>query len=106
MNTIQNTKANTNAKTKNIPTIMNGSPMPMQEMAAGQLQAVAGGGKRQGAALTDLIAWVLCGFGHTYVDTGKTKITMDGIIPTRFKQVRCKECGHKTWVRVGVEMPF
>ena len=27
---------------------MNGSPMPMQEMAAGQLQAVAGGGKRCG----------------------------------------------------------
>ena len=62
----------------------------------------AGGGKGTGQAVTDLIAWIACGFNHHYVDTGKTKIVMDGPIPTKFKQVRCKDCGHKTWVRVGI----
>ena len=76
------------------------------ELNLNEMELATGGAKRQGSAWVDFIAWVCCGFGHNYVDTGKTKLTMDGIIPTRFKQVRCKDCGHKTWVRVGVEWPF
>jgi len=77
--------------------------MYIQDLNPTQLEKVVGGGKGpSGQAITDLIAWVACGFNHHYADTGKTKVVMDGPIPTRFKQVRCKDCGHKTWVRVGI----
>ena len=74
----------------------------VQPLTQEQLESTAGGGKGQGQAIVDFIAWVACGFNHHYVDTGKTKVVMDGPIPTRFKQVKCKDCGHKTWQRVGI----
>ena len=76
--------------------------MYMQKLTPAEMEKTAGGGKGTGQAVTDLIAWIACGFNHHYVDTGKTKIVMDGPIPTKFKQVKCKDCGHKTWVRVGI----
>ncbi len=77
--------------------------MYIQSLNPTQLEKIAGGGKGPtGQAVTDFIAWIACGFNHHYVDTGKTKVVMDGPIPTRFKQVKCKDCGHKTWVRVGI----
>jgi len=59
-------------------------------------------GKGSGQGIVDFFAWIACGFSHDYEDTGKTKVVMDGPVPTRFKQVRCRECGHKTWKRVGI----
>ena len=80
--------------------------MYIQDLSPTQLEKIAGGGRGPtGQAITDLIAWVACGFNHHYVDTGKTKVVMDGPIPTKFKQVKCKDCGHKTWVRVGIALP-
>ena len=77
--------------------------MDVRKLNLPQLEKIAGGGKGPtGQAVSDLIAWVACGFNHHYVDTGKTKVVMDGPIPTKFKQVKCKDCGHKTWVRVGI----
>ena len=77
------------------------NPVQARPLTPAQLENAAGG-KKSSEAIVDLIAWAMCGFNHHYVDTGKTKKVLDGPIPTTFKQVRCKDCGHKPWVRVGV----
>ena len=87
---------------KNTSTIQRNS-IYIRKLNPSQLEKIAGGGKGPtGQAVTDFIAWIACGFNHHYVDTGKTKVVMDGPIPTKFKQVKCRDCGHKTWVRVGI----
>ena len=87
---------------KNTFTNRRNSMYNIQKLDLSQLEKIAAGKRGTGQAVTDLIAWIACGFNHHYVDTGKTKVVMDGPIPTRFKQVKCKDCGHKTWVRVGI----
>ena len=83
---------NTNSETR----------MSRQELTLEQTEWVVAGAKRGSSrAIIDFVAWAACGFGHNYFDTGKTKIDMDGPIPTRFKEVQCIKCGHRTWKRVG-----
>ena len=92
---------NTNMKNMENNTIKS---MKAQELTIEQMENTTGA-KGQGQAIVDFFAWVTCGFNHHYQDTGKTKVFMDGPIPTRFKHVRCKDCGHKTWKRVGAVVP-
>ena len=57
------------------------------------------GGKGEGKGVADFIAWVMCGFNHHYVPTGKTQVKYDVVFQVDFYEVKCIDCGHKIWKR-------
>jgi len=72
----------------------------MYELTQLQMERAAGGKKPTPVdGIIDLIAWAACGFHHRYVPTGKTKTDLDLVIPVKFYQVKCIDCGHISWER-------
>ena len=57
------------------------------------------GGKGEGKGVAEFIAWVMCGFNHHYVPTGKTTVKYDVVFEAEFYEVKCVDCGHKRWER-------
>lgn len=64
-----------------------------------QIETTAGGRPSPGEGIVDFFAWVACGFNHHYEPTGRTKTDLDLCIPITLEQVRCRDCGYKTWRR-------
>ena len=49
-----------------------------------------------GQVIVGIVSWIACGFNHHYEPTGRTKKELD-LIPVVLKEVRCRDCGHRTW---------